>query len=259
MSIVRILAICALAGFSLGGGRLRASDPSLRTVRLEGSHYNRGLIHGRTLQKEIQEVVRLWKNDLERAYKTKPAEFIAQFLRKTDFIPAIKKWTPGLLDEVRGIADGSGVDFDTIFTLQLIDEQWANGGEVVAERCTSIGANRKGSNPTFVAQNMDIDRFYHGYQTLLRIKHEGSGLESFVFTCPGVIALNGLNSRAVAIACNTLIQLAHNRDGLPVAFIVRAVLEQRTFDDAVRFIHEVKHASGQNYIIGGPEKAGSFE
>ncbi|MBO0722430.1 MAG: peptidase C45 [Blastocatellia bacterium] len=231
----------------------------LRVVVLEGSPYNRGLIHGKTLKKEINELVGLWKADLEKSYKMKAEAFIVDFLKKTDFTKAIKKWTPELLEEVRGISEGAGLDFDTIYAFQLIDEIWANADDIAAEHCTSIGVNRRGDNPALVAQNMDIPVFYQGYQTLLHIKHCGSDLESFVLTAAGVIALNGMNSSAVAINCNTLNQLRYAREGLPVAFIVRGVLERRSLVEAERFIRSVNHASGQNYIIGGAEKALSLE
>jgi isopenicillin-N N-acyltransferase like protein len=236
-----------------------AANGNLKVVVLEGTPYNRGLIHGRTLKKEISEVVQLWKADIERTFKMKADTFISNFLKMTDFIPAIKKWTPEMLDEVKGISDGSGIDFNTIFMFQLGDEQWAQGQYVTAEHCTTIGVNKRGPKPAFVAQNMDIESFYNGYQTLLHIKDSKSGVESFVFTEPGLIGLNGMNSRAVAITCNTLLQLEYSKDGLPVAFIVRGVLSQTAFDGAVGFIRQIKHASGQNYIIGGPEKTASLE
>ena len=259
-----LLILVVMITFAFHGAESRANQElsdmkDLRVVVLEGSPHNRGLIHGKTLKKEINELVRLWKADLEKVYKMKADTFISNFLKKTDFTKAIKKWTPELLDEVRGISEGSGIDFNTIYVFQLIDEIWANGDDIAAEHCTSIGVNKRGENPAFVAQNMDIPAFYHGYQTLLHIKHSSSDLESFVLTAPGVIALNGMNSSAVAINCNTLIQLRYARDGLPVAFIVRGVLERRSLEEAVEFIRGINHASGQNYIIGGAEKALSLE
>jgi hypothetical protein len=41
--------------------------------------------------------------------------------------------------------------------------------------------------------------------------------------------------------------------------VVRGVLERGTDDAAVEFLRSVKHASGQNYLIGGPEKVHDFE
>jgi hypothetical protein len=106
---------------------------------------------------------------------------------------------------------------------------------------------------------MDIMSWTDGFEVLLHIKHQDSSLESFVFTYAGLIALNGLNSRAIGICCNTLLQLDQRSDGLPVAFIVRGVLEKHNYHDATNFVQKIKHASGQNYTIGGPEKVSAFE
>ena len=110
-----------------------------------------------------------------------------------------------------------------------------------------------------IAQNLDMTGFYDGYQVILHVKHRDSDLESFVCTIAGVIATNGMNSHAIGICCNTLLQLDNCRDGLPVACVIRGVLAQKTEDAAITFLHDVKHASGQNYIVGGPERAYSFE
>jgi hypothetical protein len=98
---------------------LRAQIPDqeskLRIVDLEGTPYQMGVTHGTALKAEITELVQRWKEDLAKSYRTTAADFIRKFLAATDFRPAIDRWTPGLLDEVRSIADGAGVDFDTMF------------------------------------------------------------------------------------------------------------------------------------------------
>lgn len=58
---------------------------------------------------------------------------------------------------------------------------------------------------------------------------------------------------------NAVSQLNYTREGLPVAFVIRGMLEQTTLEDAVNFVKTVKHALGQNYVIGGPEDVHSFE
>src|SRR5205085_8791957 len=78
-------------------------------------------------------------------------------------------------------------------------------------------------------------------------------------TQAGCIGVNGMNNRAIGICCNAVWQLTGSRDGLPVACIVRGVLRQRSEDEAAAFLRQAKHASGQNYLLGGPARAYSFE
>jgi hypothetical protein len=110
-----------------------------------------------------------------------------------------------------------------------------------------------------LAQNQDYT-LKDGNEALLHIRHNNSSLESYVFTLAGLIAiLPGMNNSPLGICANALPQLAPRPDGLPVAFIARGVLEKRSFEEAAKFIHAIKHATGQNYIIGGPEEVGSYE
>ncbi|NTV80902.1 MAG: hypothetical protein HGA24_05710, partial [Candidatus Aminicenantes bacterium] len=220
--------------------------PKLRIVDLEGgTPYHMGLVHGRTLKGEIRELVKRWKADIEKTYEVPADDFIAEFLKKTDFKPAISRWTPGLLDEVRGIADASGVDFDTMYAYQLIDELWAIGPDVMPAKCTTVAAGKRGDKPAYVAQTLDIPEFYHGYQTVLRVRDDKEGVESLVFTIPGVIAANGLNDRSVGVCVNAVTQLAYSTKGLPVDFVIRGILRQKTFEQAVDFLQRVQPAAPQ--------------
>jgi hypothetical protein len=171
----------------------------------------------------------------------------------------MERWTPGLLDEVRGIAAGAQIDFDTMYAYQLIDEVWAMGADVGLSKCTTIAAGKRKGNPAYVAQTLDIPDFYHGYQTVLRIRNDRDDLETLVFTIPGVVAANGLNSRSVGVCVNAVTQLAYSTKGLPVDFIIRGILGQSSYAQAVRFLRDVQPAAPQTYVIGGPDEVAVFE
>src|SRR5262249_5207947 len=134
---------------------LREISRKLRVLVLEGTPRDRGLTHGRAMRDQIHEAVRLWKTALANAFKMDADTFIHRFVRQTNFVAAIKKWTPDLLDEIQGMAEGAGVDFDTMLTLQLPDECFVNGEAVAGDRCSSLGCGKSGGQPTRVAQNMD--------------------------------------------------------------------------------------------------------
>jgi isopenicillin-N N-acyltransferase-like protein len=250
------LFVCVLPSSALAAGD---GPRKLKVVVLEGSPRERGVAHGKALKTEIAQVLKLWKADLASTYKMDADRFIALFMKKTNFQPAMNKWTPDLIEEIEGIAQGSGVDFATLFVFQMLDEVWANGDEVVGNKCSSIGFARKGTQPTLVAQTMDLPPFYDGFQVVLHIKDRDSDLEAFVPSIPGLIGLNGVNNKSIGICCNTLLQLNHRTDGLPVACVVRGVLAQRTESDALALVHKATHASGQNYIVGGPDRVAALE
>ncbi len=258
LTIVLWVTICLLNPV-IGKNDNSIKKGNLRVLFLEGTPYERGLEHGKALRNDIHELVALWKTDIERTYKTDANEFIKEFLAETNFEKAIKQWIPELWNELKGISKGSGIDFDTMFAFQLVDEIWVLGRDIQTEKCTTFGANKTANHPAIIGQNLDIPSFYHGFQTLLRIKDSKRDLESLLFTFPGFIAANGINSHSVAVVVNAVQQLDNSRDGLPVAFVIRGILQQKTYKEAVEFIQTVRHGAPQNYVIGGIDAAGSFE
>jgi isopenicillin-N N-acyltransferase like protein len=234
---------------------------NLPILHLNGTPYENGFQHGKILKNRILELVGLWKNDIENKYQISADTFIATFLNSTDYIPSINKWTPGLLEEIKGISAGSGVDFNTIFAFQLMDEIWTNARLInIPHHCTSVGINnyKKDGSQNFVAQNIDLAPFYHGFEILLDIRDKSTDSRKLVTTVAGYIGANGLNKH-IGITENTLSDLKSSLNGLPVCCIARGVLEKTSFEEAVDFIKTIKHASGQNYIVGSNHDIVSLE
>lgn len=255
--VVFLLIVC-LTGLSLSQKGQLTSKGNLRIVIVEGNPYERGFQHGQLLKSDIHDLIKIWKNNLQNTYKMDPDSFITSFINGTNFIPAIKKYTPNLFEEVRGIADGAEINFNTIYAFQLVDEEWVLGRKIVNRGCTSFAVEKSENNPTFNAQNLDLPLF-HGYATLLHMKDPKADMESFILTFPGLIGTNGMNNKPVSVCVNALTQLKPAEDGLPVAFVVRGVLEQRSYSEAVAFLKTIKHGAGQNYIIADPDNMASFE
>jgi len=224
----------------------------LPILHLNGTSYENGFQHGSIMKNRITELVSIWKKDIENSYQMPADKFIKIFLDSTDYISAIKKWTPDLLDEIKGISDGSEIDFKTIFAFQLIDEIWTNTSLInIPHHCTTVGINnyKKDGSSNYIAQNIDITPFYHGYEILLDIKDKNSNSRKLVTTFVGYIGANGLNKN-IGITENSLPDLKGSLNGLPVCCIARGILEKSSFNEVVDFIKMIKHASGQNYIIG---------
>ncbi len=234
---------------------------NLPILHLNGTPYENGLQHGQIMKSRIHELVGLWKKDIEKKYQIPADEFITIFLDSTDYIPSIKKWTPDLLEEIKGISAGSGIDFNTILAFQLIDEIWTNARLInIPHHCTSVGINnyKKDGSPNYIAQNIDITPFYHDFEILLDIKDKNTDSRKLVTTFAGYIGANGLNKN-IGITENTLSDLKSSLNGLPVCCIARGVLEKTSFEEAVNFIKTIKHASGQNYIVGSNHDIISLE
>jgi hypothetical protein len=241
-------------------------ESEVHVVTVSGSPRERGRIHGETLRSEIREVMARWQAALQEASGLPAEKYIDRFLAETNFLPAIERRTPDLLEEVRGIAEGADLPFRDVFACQLVDEQWIYTRQLReqreltgAEHCTAFGAFDAPGRPPILAQNMDLPKYYDGAQVLLRVEDAESGVDALILTIAGLIVTTGVNSRGVGCCCNTVSQLTSSRDGLPVAFIVRHILAQTSRADAERFVRSIRHASGQNYTIGDPGGIVSLE
>jgi len=243
---------------------------NIQIVEISGTPYERGLQYGQALSDKIKKAVKDWKLALHRNQLRDPETYLKEFLDYGDFKPAIEKWAPGMLEEVRGIADGARIDFDTMYAFQLMDEEWIYGvkellwkkkngkhQDETGQNCSALGIYDQPNCPSYMAQNMDLPGWTRNHQILLRIDY--GDFQVMVLTFPGLVATTGMNSRGLGICCNTLFNLDHCHDGLPPAFIVRRTLEMSKFTEATDFVKSIKHASGQNYTIGSTDKISAFE
>lgn len=235
----------------------------IQVVEIGGDAYARGLAHGRGLKARIAAHVADWRAALEAAAGEPAGPYLAAMLRETDFKAAIAAHTPDLLREVEGIADGAGLDRDLAYALQLMDEEWFYRVERglrdrTPEKCSSFAVVAPGG-PTWIGQNMDLGEYTDGHQVVLRIAAEGDAPAALVFTNAGVIALMGVNGAGLGVCVNSLPQLPAAPQGVPVAFVVRRLLQARSLAEAADWVQAMPHATNQHYVIAEPGAVRSFE
>jgi hypothetical protein len=249
----------------------------MRYLEVVGTGRERGLAHGEALRELIHEHLARWKQALVEDVVVDPDTYVDEFLADTDFVSAAARWTPDLLAEVRGICECAGTDWRYTFVRQLSDEEpWYRRGRKLGiwpgrsrlatrdapaqspagaareKGCSSVGCNARDGQAMLIAQNMDTPTWYDGHQLLLKVVDPATGVQAFVFTLVGKLSLAGMNSRGLGMTCNTLSQLDYNVGGLAEDFVVRGYLAQPDVQRGLDFLHQVPHASGQNYTVPGP-------
>ncbi len=238
------------------------NNKAVPVIELKGNSYNKGLQHGRLLKKEIAEVYTKWKENIRSTVKGDPDSTLSVFLQKTNFKPSIEKNTPEIMQELKGIADGSGQSLDDVYAFQLVDEFWVYLDEQMNKanhHCSGLGVAATTSHPAYIAQNMDLENYMQGYQVLFHLPSNNSEPEQYLLSCAGLIVLNGVNAKGIGLCVNTLMELKASTDGLPVAFVIRGILNKKNGKEAMEFLKNVKHASGQNYILGIVDSVYDFE
>ncbi len=228
-----------------------------------GGGYERGVQLGRSTGAQISGHVDAWLGSLARVVPGEPRAYVREMLVETDFAAAARMHAPDLMEEVKGLAEGAGLDPDLIFAMQLIDEEWAyrvrrKAATTSRDKCSSI-AVVGGPGLTWLGQNMDLGSYTDGHQALLRIAGEDGSPPTLIFTLAGVIALLGVNAAGVGVCVNSLPQLPSAAHGLPVAFVIRKLLTCRTLAEAATMVQALPHATNQHYLIAEPGAARSFE
>jgi hypothetical protein len=168
------------------------------------------------------------------------------------FRAAVTTHLPHLLTEVDALAAAAGCTRDEAFAVNCLDEAWwwADGGA----GCSVVADLRSG----LAGQNMDLDTWMDGTQVVLRLAPD-DGPRQVLLSRAGLVGLCGANDAGLVVLVNTLDQLPVDPDGVPVAFVLRALTGCRQLDEAVEVLHRLPHASGQAYTFVTASAVRGFE
>lgn len=218
-----------------------------------------GRAHGEAARPQVAAALAAWSEaTLAGSRHSSAIDYARALIGDTGLVEAISRYTPELLAEIEGIAEGAAQPFELIAVYNLMDEQWWYdlGGSDEEPGCSVIGV--AGQQGTLLCQNMDLPKFMDGSQVILRLRPEG-GPEQVILSSAGLIGLTGANAAGIGICVNTLLMLNHDAAGLPVSAVFRHALAQTGVEAAVNALAAVPHASGQHYAIAGREGIRSLE
>jgi predicted choloylglycine hydrolase len=224
-------------------------------IECRGSAHQIGRLHGELARDLIALGLGRWRENLA-AKRGDVDRYIADLLARTSFIPAIEEHAPAVLDELRGIAEGSSQPFELILAYNLMDEEWSfrtDRLDGVAPGCTVVALAGRA-----IAQTMDIPTIHDGTQIVLAVEPE-RGPAQRLLSAAGMLGLTGANNAGVGVVVNNLNQLPSSASGLPVQVLTRRLLEHGTAAEAARWVESIPHAVGQHYLIADSTETISLE
>ncbi|NAS14151.1 C45 family autoproteolytic acyltransferase/hydolase [Poritiphilus flavus] len=231
---------------------VEAKQPaSIHYITQQGSAYERGYEHGRILKDEIGSQVAKWESAMGAELGIQRDSMLLIVSKHSQFLDAVQREAPELLEEINGIADGAQLDRDLILCYNLGEEIY-NFITAGFESCSTIAY--QGNSENFVAYNQDLPDFLHGQNRPIILAHK----DHYVFTMPGSIGLSGA-SKAIALSCNSLPMLRMDKSGLPLSFAIRKLLEAPTMSEAVNFIETKPLAIPQNLLLLSRDGVVNFE
>ena len=165
---------------------------------------------------------------------------IAPYLRITE------EAAPDIVAELQGMAEGSGVPFETLFALNAGAELMQSVGRY---ECTVVGIAAAGTRDGHVllAHNEDATAGW-GDLTYV-IKAEPDDAPAFVaFTYAGLLLHQGVNAAGLGSVGNAL-YARDARPGIPKLLLYRRALAACTIEGAIRAVTDPRRAYGNNHLF----------
>jgi isopenicillin-N N-acyltransferase-like protein len=232
------------------------SQPA-RLIEIGGPPYERGRQYGQQAAPEIAKGIAHYAAQV-RQQKLSDADLM-RIIRR--YLPTIEAFEPRYVEEMRGIADGAGVEFHhvvmlnartEVIKLALDPERFSRLlGAEEPDGCTSIVVEPEAAAERRLihAHNWDWKLESAAASIVLRIiDRDGPGI--LTFTEAGALGRFGFNSAGIAISANFL---ESDRDytqiGVPLALIRRKVLEQSHLAMALRHVCTTPKSASNNIIV----------
>lgn len=222
-----------------------------RYLKVEGSSFERGKSIGTNWHDRIISILK----SLENATVQQDGLTLHQWLpHARTLMPIIQEYAPHTLKEMEGMAEGSGLNFDDILLLSCAYEKWYNLH--APEHCTAFAVMNAASKNKHLICGQNNDESLHHWASgqLDGIIHhrQPSGLQTLIYTHPGIPAYMGMNSEGLCLLWMA-IDNGERSSGLPTNILIREALRHTTLESAVRFIEKTPKSVPNSYLLAHPQ------
>lgn len=210
-------------------------------VEVTGTNDQIGLAIGETMKNQIQ------KEISERKINIK--NYDQEITKTFPYLEVTKKYFPQYLDELKGIADGSGVTFQDIFFVnnqEVFDTSEEHDRQDIAtDHCTITVSF--GPHGPIIGHNEDMEGNLDVMYLLKATDTKGNSFFGLNYATglPGCAA--SINSHGLVQCINSLNQEA--KIGVPKFFLARAILDAKTLAEAENIVRNTPRASGFNHVL----------
>jgi isopenicillin-N N-acyltransferase like protein len=218
-------------------------------IEVDGDHRTAGELIGEAARELIHESIAYYEEHHEvmagKSFREAEEEAGA-------YLECSRRWLPQIVDELEGMAAGSGVPVSKLAVPNLGEELTCSDEEMLRDdagdqtrHCTSLAL--VGPGTTLLGHNED---WYSGdtpRNVLLRLRlQDGTRIVAITPAC--LLAATGINSHGVATGANTVF-CTDQRLGVPNNFVRRWVLESDSLETARERACLPARARGANHLM----------
>ncbi len=197
-------------------------------LEVRGSYREIGTAIGKRFASNMHTVIKrraAWHKNLMDIIATPAGRQLSEQL-----LQLTRKHFPHYLEEIRGMADGSGIDFAAMWAMTIKSELAALPDDPPG--CSTIAV--RSPDRLWLFHNEDGHAIYQDLMFVVKA-HPPSGVSFVALVYPGILTGNGpsMNSRGIIQATNYIGSL-RSALGLPRYILGRAILEAKDLAEAVR-------------------------
>ena len=249
--------------------------PPIHHIRVAGTARQRGVSIGELSEKKIQHSLSTY----ERLFSLCDISWTQAVEKSSQFVKAVDAISPDYIIELEGVAEGAGVDFESLLALNsrteilpsnFLSKAMASSDSAsftnntsplpnTLNECTSLAVTGDEKN-YWLAQNWDWCGLQRQAMCVVE-SHPDAGGSHITVTEAGMLAKIGINSHGLAITLNIL---RSERDGIsegvPVHFLLRALLDCQNVEEAISLVSSLSFCSSSNVMVqDATGKIASFE
>jgi isopenicillin-N N-acyltransferase-like protein len=221
-------------------------------IQVAGKSYDCGFQHGEQARDRVSKSIEIYRDAFQ---KSAGLEWSGALDRARQFTSLIRSSDPEILNEMQGIADGSGFQLEEIVAINCRTEILF-GAKVKtpsseAHECTTIAVtpNASAGGKTILAKNWDWREACRQSVIILQVEQD-EGPDFVMVVEAGMVGRDGFNEEGIAVCGNLLRSTSDgSKAGVPVPFIRRRALNSRRLDEAIGAIVGADRAASTNYII----------
>ncbi len=250
----------------------------LNVLHLKGAPYEVGYQHGILLKDEIKKgAVKIYADPLSNQGISNPLMKIIgkMFLNSKIYRPAEKAQPKALIEHLKGIADGSGVSYKTIFKgnhhtsvnmvmtpviFKSTEKKFKELGITIQPACSTFVATKEATidGKTIVGRNTDYSAIHEWpmHQTVSFVEPT-DGFKYMQIGTAGVLLWGpGMNENKIVVCCHYMIYDDIDPAGWCIpAFTDTILREAETLDDAVDILNKNSRGiSGGIVVTDGKTK-----
>lgn len=232
-------------------------------IVVRGAPGVRGRLYGERAAARIHRCIAAYRD----AFRHRAGlEWSAAVAHARTFVADVEAFSPDSLLEMRGMAQGAGVDFDAILVLncrsELMFAAARRQGATPPGECTSFAVTPEASADAhmLLGQNWDWVPFAREVCVLVEVQRDDKpGFATIVEA--GMLAKVGFNAAGLGLCTNTLVsERDAGRRGVPYHVMLRALLDAESLDQASRILHSAQRALSANYLVADSSgQAANFE